>query len=547
MNNKNIFIIIAVTAIIIASVVTYAALSGAFNGTSNPSPTPSSSATPTPSPSSSGTGTAITVTSNVAGTNFVKVDGNAVTTPASFTWEVGSTHTLTALSPVAASDTKRYVWANWSDGGAITHTYTVTSSSATVTANFKTQYQIVFAQTGIDSSASEDIVTVTTDGTSQAQSYNNLPANSWVNAGTQVAYSFESNVSTTCEGAFFMLTSSESSTFTVDAATTLTGTYKRTIIDANGNAIDVPAPSNINRIADSWPAHNTILVMCGAKEKLVATATVNTVNPMFRRILPAIETMLTPFNSDGTVNIESLLAEDPDIVFVFASGEDAAAAMESAGLVVVRLQFYDFTDMVHTVRLTGWILGQEAYTKALAYIDYFNGVYNKVSTRTSQIAVADRPLVLHLTGNSLVSIDAGGGLINTWINLCGGNNAAAEVSGNMVTVSLEQILTWNPELILIGSANANTRVAEIMSDSQWSEVTAVINGDVMANPMGVFDWARYSVEEALNIQWVAKTLHPTLFSDINIRTETAYFYSTFYEYTLSEAEIDAILSNTTPP
>jgi iron complex transport system substrate-binding protein len=88
---------------------------------------------------------------------------------------------------------------------------------------------------------------------------------------------------------------------------------------------------------------------------------------------------------------------------------------------------------------------------------------------------------------------------------------------------------------------------EILNDELWSDIEAVQNEVVIANPMGVFDWARYSVEEALNIQWVAQTLHPDLFSDIDIRAETAYFYETFYKYTLSEAEIDAILNNTTPP
>jgi len=288
--------------------------------------------------------------------------------------------------------------------------------------------------------------------------------------------------------------------------------------------------------------------LCGVKEKLVATYPVNTVNPMFQRLLPAIETMPAPFGS-GTVNIEELLTTEPDIVFCSASGEDAAVAMESSGLKVVRFQFYDFEDMTHTVHLTGWILGEDALAKAEKYIDYFNGVRANITSVVSSIPTADKVSVLHHCGNSLEAMrfDAGGGLINTWINLCGGINAAAEVSGNTAEISLEQVLAWNPDLILIGSAFANDVKAEILADPLWSELDAVQNGNVMANPMGVFDWSRYSVEEALNIQWVSQTLYPDLFPDTDMRAETAYFYETFYDYTISEAEIDAILLNIPPP
>jgi len=92
----------------------------------------------------------ITITSNpVTGAGFVKVDGAAITTPATFTWTVGSTHTLEALSPVAGPTGTRYVWTSWSDGGTQTHTYIVPSSSETVAANYKTQYCLTVRTSGL--------------------------------------------------------------------------------------------------------------------------------------------------------------------------------------------------------------------------------------------------------------------------------------------------------------------------------------------------------------------------------------------------------------
>jgi hypothetical protein len=85
----------------------------------------------------------ITITSSpVTGADFVKVDSSAITTPHTFTWTLGDTHNLKALSPVADGAGTQYVYTSWSDGGTQTHTYTVPSTSQTVTANYKTQYYL---------------------------------------------------------------------------------------------------------------------------------------------------------------------------------------------------------------------------------------------------------------------------------------------------------------------------------------------------------------------------------------------------------------------
>jgi hypothetical protein len=85
----------------------------------------------------------ITITSSpVTGSGFVKVDSTAYDTPHTFTWTVGGTHTLQALSPVSGGTGTQYVYTSWSDGGTQTHTYSVPSTSQTVTANYQTQYKL---------------------------------------------------------------------------------------------------------------------------------------------------------------------------------------------------------------------------------------------------------------------------------------------------------------------------------------------------------------------------------------------------------------------
>ena len=84
------------------------------------------------------------VTTNPAGLPFT-VDGTSYTTAQTFTWTAGSSHTISVNSPLAGSTGTRYVFANWSDSGAQSHTITASSSGGAYTANFNTQYLLTLA------------------------------------------------------------------------------------------------------------------------------------------------------------------------------------------------------------------------------------------------------------------------------------------------------------------------------------------------------------------------------------------------------------------
>ena len=79
----------------------------------------------------------INITTNPAGLSVV-VDGTAYTSPQSFNWTQGSSHTVSATSPQGAGT--RYVFANWSDSGGQAHTIVTPGVGATYTATFNTQY-----------------------------------------------------------------------------------------------------------------------------------------------------------------------------------------------------------------------------------------------------------------------------------------------------------------------------------------------------------------------------------------------------------------------
>jgi flagellin-like protein len=66
--------------------------------------------------------------------------------PHTFSWTIGSTHSVTASDSVSAGSGKRYKWVNWTNGDGLSGvelgTYTVPSSAITVTVNYKTQWKL---------------------------------------------------------------------------------------------------------------------------------------------------------------------------------------------------------------------------------------------------------------------------------------------------------------------------------------------------------------------------------------------------------------------
>lgn len=103
---------------------------------------------------------------------------------------------------------------------------------------------------------------------------------------------------------------------------------------------------------------------------------------------------------------------------------------------------------------------------------------------------------------------------------------------------LETIISANPDVIVaMNKEDANI----IRTSSQWKAMSAVKNQQVYVNPKGMFWWCRETSEEALQFLWLAQTLYPERFVDIDMKQETADFYLKFFGISLSDAQIDNIL------
>lgn len=321
------------------------------------------------------------------------------------------------------------------------------------------------------------------------------------------------------------------------------GDGTKVIKDVDGQEVTVPVTPE--RVANLWHANNQVILTLGGAPKLSATTHYVTTIPWFRQVYPDITKVPAPIAANNDLNMEALLATKPDVVLV--SSEKQAEAVRQAGLTAVRVGFSDMNGLMQTVNLTAEVLGtQGAYERAQKYNAYMQKNLKLIEERLKDLPDSERPKVMHIgSGTKVQNVSGSGIVIDEWIKIAGGQNVATGQKG-MKDVSMEQITAYAPEVIIIGGDASAKGVQTIQSDAAWKDVPAVKNNKVIRNPYGTFNWDRYSTEEALQVLWAAKTLHPQKFTDVDMVKETQEFYSTFFGYSLSADDAQRILAGEAP-
>lgn len=188
----------------------------------------------------------------------------------------------------------------------------------------------------------------------------------------------------------------------------------------------------------------------------------------------------------------------------------------------------------------------QAISKARAFGAYVDKVTANVTRNVSTVPMSKRPRVLHISNLSPLTVDGKGSMMDSWIKVAGGVNVAASVSQAGYQVSPEQIMAWNPDIIIIGSVSKGVSPADIMNNPAFKSVKAVQTKRVYINPKGMFFWDRYSAEAILQVQWAAQKFYPTKFRSFDVVKETESFYKTFFNYPLTPQEAEMIIAGVPP-
>ena len=224
-------------------------------------------------------------------------------------------------------------------------------------------------------------------------------------------------------------------------------------------------------------------------------------------------------------NMELILSLKPDMIFTYGGYADVANSLqENTGIPVVCIRASGRLDYeMH--RLVGTVIGKEKEAEEL--ISYLKEKHDKVTEVTSKIPNSEKPKVYfgkrHITSTP-PRYDP--------IDLAGGINVAGECAVGdgfgLIEVSKEQIIAWNPDIILQNTGNDKppTSIEDILSDPALQTVTAVKERKVYHTRAYMIGWD--PVTGVTQTIYMAKLFHPDKFEDLDVEEEGNAIFKRVY-------------------
>lgn len=305
----------------------------------------------------------------------------------------------------------------------------------------------------------------------------------------------------------------------------------------------VEVPKNIERIAVSGPLAQIVLFAL-APDKLVGIANAwdETAAAFFDEKYYNLPELGQLYGGKGEMNLESLLASGAQVVIDVGEPkdtivEDLDALQEQTGIPFVHVTATTATTG-DAYRKLGELLNMADEAAALA--DYCDSVF----ARTNEIAGSvEKVRLLCCLGDRGINVIAQGSYHAEIIDLLSDNLAVVDSpsskgSGN--EVDMEQILAWNPDVILFAPRSIYATVGE---DPTWQSVNAIRDGRYYEVPFGPYNWMGFppSVQRYLGMMWMAELLYPET-AGYDLYTEVANYFRLFYHCDITEDQYHAFVA-----
>jgi iron complex transport system substrate-binding protein len=310
------------------------------------------------------------------------------------------------------------------------------------------------------------------------------------------------------------------------------------VIDASGREIRPPA--KVERVYAAGPPAS-MLVFAIAPDKL--TGWTRAMRPNEAQFLPERYAQLPELGRltgrGNTANVEVVLKAKTDLIVDVGSTGASVASLATQVQEQTRIPYGLFDGRIEstpaTLRALGRLMGNEREAERLAgwYENQLKEIKQKVAS------VSSHPLVYY--GRSPSGLQTGGkGSINVEaLDFLGARNAAAEARAGLVTVSFEQVILWDPEVILTTDPNF---WKSVWADARWRAVKAVAAKRVYLSPHLPFGWFDFppGANRLLGLWWTGTLLYPKEF-DLDLRAKVTEFHRLFYHREPSAAQLDTLL------
>lgn len=254
------------------------------------------------------------------------------------------------------------------------------------------------------------------------------------------------------------------------------------------------------------------------------------------------------------LNPEAIIDAGPQLILSITSSSEITQSdidtaddiQEKTGIPCIVLRG-GMDDVVDLYTRLGDLLGREDDAKVLS--DYCKKVLDDVNAAVETVPEDERVTLYYAEGPEGLQTEPESSSHALTYKIAGAKNVADVEGSNKVEVSLEQVLAWDPEVIIAWSTTIRGGASDVIpADPDWAEIKAVKDGRVYTMPNTPFSWCDRppSVNRFLGIQWVANMLYPEAY-DVDMVEVVQEFYKLFYHVDVTDEDAMELLGNSYVP
>lgn len=323
--------------------------------------------------------------------------------------------------------------------------------------------------------------------------------------------------------------------------TTPSGEQERayhTVTDMAGNEVTLPV--NIERISCMSATCETALVAMGQADKMIVTSAFATGDFSFTyKLFPDFANVE---RVQGGLSNEELIARGVDVVFV--KSKSNVEKLNEAGITAFYLEFNDIEQTKESITLLGEIFNVPDI--ANAYISYIDKYIPLIQERLANIPDEEKISVyaplLRSSDNTIFNTYDPSHITTEVFDLCNAHVITKDIefTDNNGIITEEALIRLNPDVIMVCGFH-NEKGYEYLTDGKYDSILKAVDTDqIYYFPLGIYDWSAGGFELGISSIWIAKTLYPEYFEDIDLVSLTKEYYLDTAGATLTDEDIEYI-------
>lgn len=314
--------------------------------------------------------------------------------------------------------------------------------------------------------------------------------------------------------------------------------------DTTGRTVELP--TDITRIVPSGSLAQMALFALAPDKFVGITSAWTDLNKQYIDTRYLDLPVLGQFYGQNNLNLEEVAKVDPQVIIDIGDAKktvvaDMDAIQTQVGIPAIHIEG-TLDKMPEAYRTLGKLLGMTKEGEALA--KYCEGVNSDTKTIMGKVGETGKVKVVYCSGDNGLNVIAKGSIHAEVLDKVGDNVAVLDNFSSMGTgdtVSMEQLLLWDPDVIIFAPGSVYSTVA---ADPAWQQLTAIKNGKYYEVPNGPYNWmgGPPSVNRYMGEIWMAQLLYPDQ-AKYNVYDKAKEYYKLFYHCDLTQDQYNALVAN----